>query len=497
MIYSKGDIVDGYEVVLLLKDGGARKTYRARDENRRLVVMKTGCTQGEAAAAHFSPLFVAQGEAADGSGHYAVYRHLSGETLETRILREGSLASQEVKLIATDIASQLASLHEHGFCHCSLTADNVMLDLTTGKSIACLIGLSNVSAEGAPQDDIMAFGRLLWLAVFGEQPSTPPRMRNSFEPGLDERMVDILYMALTAGFSSARELAEALEGKIEVKRSNKPAGPGFAAVAGMDDIKRRLQEDVIDILADRDNAKAYGIDIPNGMLLYGPPGCGKTFIAEKLAEQAAYNYIYVKSSDLASTYIHGSQEKISALFKKARKNAPTILCFDEFDALVPRRDEVHNASQSGEVNEFLSQLNNCGKDGVFVIATTNRPEGIDPAVLRTGRIDYLLYVPLPDHEARRQLFEIMLKNRPVEKGIDYATLAHLTEGYIASDITAIINDAARKAFREKKEITMAMLKNAVSLRKPSLSKQTIKEYELMRRRFENSASQERRRIGYN
>ena len=496
MTHSKGDKIDGYEVVLLLKDSGIAQTYRVRDAQRCLRVMKTKCTANEAAVANIAPLFVTQGDATDGGGHYVIYRHLSGETLEARLLREGCLSIEEARHIITDIASQVADLHEQGFCHNNLTADNIMLDLSTGEPQAWLTGFSNVSTFDTADADVTAIGRLLWFMIFGEQPSVPPRMRNKQLSGLNEHMVNIMYKSLTNDFTSARQMADALEGKIEVKRSAKPIGPGFSAVAGMNDIKRRLQEDVIDILAERENAEAYGIHIPNGMLLYGPPGCGKTFIAEKLAEQAAFNYEYVKSSDLASTYIHGSQEKIGSLFDKARANAPTILCFDEFDALVPRRDEVHNASQSGEVNEFLSQLNNCGKDGIFVIATTNRPESIDPAVLRTGRIDYMLYVPLPDHEARRQLFDITLKNRKVEDGIDCSQLANLTDGYIASDITAIVNDAARKAFHTKEPISMSLLKDAVTHRKPSLTKQQIKGYEQMRQRFEHSANEERHRIGF-
>ena len=496
MTHTKGDVIDGYEVALPLKGSDTVETYRVRDAHRRLLVMKTGCTDNEASAARLTPLFVAQGDVADRGGHYVVYRHLSGETLEARLLREGCLSVEEAKRIAADIALQVADLHEKGLYHSNLKADNVMIDLSSGEPQAWLTGFSHVSASASPDADIAAVGRLLWLMIFGEQPATPPRMRNRDLPGLDERMVNTMYKALTHDFASARQMADALEGKMEVKRSLKPTGPGFAAVAGMNDIKRRLQEDVIDILADRDSARAYGIEIPNGMLLYGPPGCGKTFIAEKFAEQAAYSYEYVKSSDLASTYIHGSQEKIRAMFDKARKNAPTILCFDEFDALVPRRDEVHNASQSGEVNEFLSQLNNCGKDGVFVIATTNRPEGIDPAVLRTGRMDYMLYVPLPDHEARQELFNIMLKNRPVGESVDSSELADLTDGYIASDITAIVNEAARKAFHAKEPITMSLLKDAVAHRKPSLTKKLIKDYEQMRQRFEHNANEERRRVGF-
>ena len=265
----------------------------------------------------------------------------------------------------------------------------------------------------------------------------------------------------------------------------------------MEDIKRKLQEGVIDILADREGAERYGIHIPNGMLLYGPPGCGKTFIAERFAEQASYNYQYVKSSDLASTYLHGSQEKIASLFDEARKNAPTILCFDEFDALVPRRDDINNASQSAEVNEFLSQLNNCGKDGVFVIATTNRPDKIDSAILRTGRIDYMIYVPIPDEKAREAMFRLALKNKPIDNDIDYTYLSQNTDGYLSSDISAIVYDAARMAFREKDPISMSLLKNALASRKPSLSRTAISDYEKLRQEFEHQKEGKRKiKVGF-
>lgn len=114
------------------------------------------------------------------------------------------------------------------------------------------------------------------------------------------------------------------------------------------------------------------------------------------AEQTAFNFMIVKSSDLSSSYIHGTQQKIADLFKEAEKKAPTVLCFDEFDAFVPDRSFVKDNSFSSEVNEFLSQLNNCSKRGIFVIATSNRPDKIDPAVLRTGRIVWnILYGKVP------------------------------------------------------------------------------------------------------
>lgn len=330
----------------------------------------------------------------------------------------------------------------------------------------------------------------------GENPNGPIKVR-SFDSKEGNNLNNLMIKALSEDFSSAAEMQTYLENGSSEGCRRKPIGPGFSAVAGMEELKQCLRADVIDILANKEEALRYGLTIPNGMLLYGPPGCGKTFISERFAEEAAYNYKYVKSSDLASTYLHGSQEKIAELFNDARKNAPTILCIDEFDALVPKRDVINNASHSAEVNEFLSQLNNCGSDGVFVIATTNRPDKIDSAVLRSGRLDYKIFVPIPDYESRKALFQVILKGKPLEDSIDYDKLAKTTEGYLASDISVVVQMAAREAFRAKALITNKLLLNAAKSINPSLSKSQIKEYDKMRQDFERKDDDNvRKRVGF-
>lgn len=265
----------------------------------------------------------------------------------------------------------------------------------------------------------------------------------------------------------------------------------------MNEIKSIMQKKIINILKDPQKAERFKIQIPNGMLLYGPPGCGKSFIAEKFAEEAGYNYVFVKSSDLASIYVHGSQEKIGALFDEARKNAPTILNFDEFEALVPNRSKINNSSESGEVNEFLSQMNNCGKDRIFVIASSNRPDLIDPAILRKGRMDKVLFIPVPDKEARQGIFKIHMKDRPASDDIDYARLAEMTENFVASDIAYIVNDAATRAFEDDVDITQSLLEEVIKENNPSVSSSDLQSYEQMRKKMESSGVEpERRRIGF-
>jgi transitional endoplasmic reticulum ATPase len=221
-------------------------------------------------------------------------------------------------------------------------------------------------------------------------------------------------------------------------------------------------------------------------LLYGPPGCGKTFFAEKLAEEIGCNYMYAKCSDVASPYIHGGQEKIAALFEEARKNAPTLLFLDEVEAMIMDRSKQNNSSMSGEVNEFLAQLNNCGEDRVTVIAATNKPDLIDEAALRSGRLALHYYIPQPNYETRRQLFKVNLKKRSAAENIDYDKLASMTENYSCADIKEIVDNAGRYAFGNDCEcITQEMLETAAVNLTSHLSMEVIRKHEAIRDRFES------------
>lgn len=390
--------------------------------------------------------------------------------------------------------------------------------------------------EGTVRSDLFSAGVVLYNLLFGvlpwetniagmtlqeqvqsiiEKRNGPLTLPNIQAMEMDNNLLKIMVKALAPDpsqrFASAQEFLDALDNKIEVgsapismtktsdtSKSIKPkTGNGFSDVAGMEDIKNLMQKKIINVLKDPERAEKFKIQIPNGMLLYGPPGCGKSFIAEKFAEEAGYNYVFVKSSDLASIYVHGSQEKICQLFEEARANAPTIINFDEFEALVPNRSKINNASESGEVNEFLSQMNNCGKDGVFVIASSNRPDLIDPAVRRKGRLDQIIYVSVPDQEAREGIFRMHMKDRPAEEGIDYSKLASLTSNYVASDIAYIVNDAATRAFEDNIDITQQLLEEVIKENNPSITEKDIKFYEGVKAELESSRKQETRKpIGF-
>lgn len=392
--------------------------------------------------------------------------------------------------------------------------------------------------DGSARSDLFSAGVVLYKLIFGIMPweanlagltlqeqvqtivekrNGPLSLPNIQIMEMDNDLLKVMVKALAPDpnqrFASAKEFLDAIERKIEIdappismtrvnqteeKSKIQPKhGNGFADVAGMNEIKSIMQKKIINILKDPQKSERFKIQIPNGMLLYGPPGCGKSFIAEKFAEEAGYNYVFVKSSDLASIYVHGSQEKIGALFDEARKNAPTILNFDEFEALVPNRSKINNSSESGEVNEFLSQMNNCGKDRIFVIASSNRPDLIDPAILRKGRMDKVIFIPVPDKEARRGIFKIHMKGRPASDDIDYVRLADMTENFVASDIAYIVNDAATRAFEDDMDITQSLLEEVIKENNPSVSSSDLQSYEQMRKKMEFSGVEpERRRIGF-
>jgi transitional endoplasmic reticulum ATPase len=252
---------------------------------------------------------------------------------------------------------------------------------------------------------------------------------------------------------------------------------GFSAIAGMNELKETLFHDIVHPLADKELYEKYQVSPPNGMLLYGPPGCGKTFFAKKLAEEVEYNYIELKPSDLASTYVHGTQEKIGQLFKKAKEKAPTIIFIDEIDAFLPSRGDSNlNHHIASEVNEFLAQMTDCHEYSIFIIAATNRPEKIDPAIMRTGRLDKLIYVDIPDYESRYAMFEMYCRNRPLDPNIDFERLSGMTENFVSSDIKYIINEASRNALKGKVNINQIHFEKVIENTQPSISQKQIESY---------------------
>jgi len=262
--------------------------------------------------------------------------------------------------------------------------------------------------------------------------------------------------------------------------SAKARGKGFDLIAGMHELKETLYQDIIRPLSEPELYKEYGVSPPNGMLLYGPPGCGKTYIAQRLAEEISYHYIEVKPSDLASIYIHGTQEKIGKMFKEAEEKAPTLILIDEVHAVLPNRDSRIDQHISSEVNEFLAQMTNCADKGIFVVAATNRPENIDQAIMRTGRIDKVFYLSPPDVFARQEILRLYLRNRPVSSDIDLTNIAGFMDGYVSSDIKFLVNEASRLALKDRIKISNAQFETVLKQHQPSISREQVRSYEKFR-----------------
>ena len=374
-----------------------------------------------------------------------------------------------------------------------------------------------------PQSDIFSVGALLYHLILGLPPWYVEIPKFQFTPekfidvihekrneplsfgmkglkGLeDEHLIETIKKALAINidnrFKSTDEFIRALNREVvliggekkaqQPKKAVKKEGAGFAAIAGMQNLKDILYNDVIRALNEKELYESYGITIPNGMLLYGPPGCGKTFISEKFAEEVGFNFIQLRPSDIKSKYINATEEKIGEIFKEAIEKAPTTIFIDEIDAVVPNREgDIHHMNAS-PVNEFLAQMSNCSEKGVFVIAASNRPEKIDPAILRTGRIDRIIYLPPPDYDARILMFKLYLKKRPVDLSVNYEELAELTENYVSSDIKFLIDQASRTALKNKERITQETLVNTISLTNPSVSYSELKKYELLKEKLED------------
>ena len=279
---------------------------------------------------------------------------------------------------------------------------------------------------------------------------------------------------------------------------------GLDEVAGMSELKALFRRDFIRIVRNPKVAQAYGIKPSNCTLLYGPQGCGKTFIAEKAAQESGLKYKIVNPSELGSIYIHGSQQKIAELFDEAEKKGPMILIFDEFDAIVPKRDADLNGNQANEVNEMLTQLNNCASRGIYVRATTNRPGLLDPAIMRKGRVDRTVYVSLPDKEARKELFRLEIEKRPFVN-IDYEVLASVSENFTCSDISFIVEESARLCFEETLDrgldeplpLSMNRLMEVIKITQPSVSEKQRKEYLELKDKMESRhSSGERKKVGF-
>ena len=222
-------------------------------------------------------------------------------------------------------------------------------------------------------------------------------------------------------------------------------------VGGLEGTKERLRETIQWPLEYPQVFEQMDMQAAKGVLMYGPPGTGKTLLAKAIANEAQSNFISIKGPELLNKYVGESEKGVREVFEKARSNAPTVVFFDEIDSIAGERGQRSGDSGVGErvVSQLLTELDGLEElEDVVVIATTNRPDLIDPALLRPGRLDRHVHVPVPDANARGKIFEVHSRDKPLADGVDIADLADRTEGYVGADIEAVCREASMAASRE-------------------------------------------------
>ncbi len=266
-------------------------------------------------------------------------------------------------------------------------------------------------------------------------------------------------------------------------------------VGGLEDVKREIIEAVEWPLKYPEKFKKFGIKPPKGVLLYGPPGTGKTLIAKAVANESEANFISIKGGQLLSKWLGESEKAVRKIFRKARQVAPCIIFFDEIDAIAQMRG-IDEGSRAVErvLNQLLTEMDGLEElHGVVVIGATNRPDILDPALLRPGRFDRLVFVKPPDKKSRLAIFRIHTRDMPLADDVDLEELAELTEGYVGADIEAICREAVMLAIRENinaERVEMRHFLEALKKIKPSINETMLSFYE----RFEERIKTERMKV---
>lgn len=373
-----------------------------------------------------------------------------------------------------------------------------------------------------PKSDVFSVGALLYYLIFGKAPweidltdchnnkelvKAKVKEARKGELVLDTEEIHIpdylkeilkkaLALKVLSRFSSAEELFNALmerlipetddgdeenqqgedtpaeetaapEGATQI-HFKKGCGNGFDQVAGRDELKEQLRKEVIFGLQNPEKAQKYKLLPVNGILLYGPPGCGKSLVTESFAEELGFNYTVLKAAEFGNIYQPGVIDNLQRIFDAASLKAPFVICMDELEYLVPNPGVEKVTKESVAI---LSLLNDCSKRGILLVATSNQPEMIDPFIMRPGCIDRVFFVSQPDFEARKDIFMRHLKERPCEE-INYEELARLSEDFVAGDIAEAVNEAAMTAAYMDVPISQKILVDVLRYKNPTYATKT-------------------------
>ena len=270
----------------------------------------------------------------------------------------------------------------------------------------------------------------------------------------------------------------------------------WSDIGGLEDVKLKLREAVEMPLKEPDAFKRMGIRPPRGVLLYGPPGSGKTLLAKAVATESEANFISIKGPEVMSKWVGESEKAVRMIFKKAKQVAPCIVFLDELDAVAHTRGfDTDSGVSERVVNQLLTSMDGLESlEGVVVIGATNRPDRLDPALLRTGRFDRILLVPTPNRDSRLAILKVHTREMPLE-GVDLEELGVELDGYSGADIEGLCREAAMIALRENKhakKVTVSHFQEAMKVVRPSIDADTIRFYEEFDKRFKKQTERGRR-----
>lgn len=322
-----------------------------------------------------------------------------------------------------------------------------------GRKNEALVVLENlVTQHAAPAKAHVLYARLLW------SDSDVPNAVAQYKLGIEkDAAAGDAQFAAQLGIGQYEDSYEVSEGKLRQSADD----PGeavadierpkfkFSDVGGMHDLKEEIGMKIIYPLQHVEMFKAYGKAIGGGILMYGPPGCGKTHLARATAGEIQASFLSVGINDVVEMWIGSSERNLHALFEQARANKPCVMFFDEVDALGSRRTDMRQNAGRHLINQFLSEMDGLEKvnDGLLILAATNAPWHVDPAFRRPGRFDRVLFVPPPDLPARASILRIHLAGKPV-RDIDYDAVAKKTEGFSGADMKAVVDQAVEFKLRE-------------------------------------------------
>jgi transitional endoplasmic reticulum ATPase len=345
------------------------------------------------------------------------------------------------------------------------------------KATAALTLLEDlIKSKSAPGEAFVMCARL--LSSRGEIPEAIAKYKLGVER--DPEAADAEFEE-QLGIGGQYEESEVSEGKLRAGFEEDAAIPElerpkltFADVGGMEPLKEEIRIKIVHPLNHPELFKAYGKKIGGGILMYGPPGCGKTHLARATAGEIKANFLSVGIADVLDMWIGASERNMHQLFEQARASKPCVLFFDEVDALGARRSDMVKSAGRQLINQFLSEMDGVGSsnDGVLILAATNSPWHLDPAFRRPGRFDRILFVPPPDASARASILRVHCKEMPTAD-LDYAQIAKKTDQFSGADLKAIVDQAVEAKLREAlkagspKPLTTSDLVSAAARLKPT------------------------------